>query len=148
MWLSPWRLALNTMTLGFDLRAEASPSQLTDEVVKSSAIEGEHLDPEAFDDGNGRIARALADMVLSRPDDTQDRLYGVSSGIEGRPVWPQSAARRRARGSKAEDGSHDSITAQSIVARMSSVAIEPLAIEPSPHRPVRLLYVPTLGEDD
>ena len=31
--------------LGFDVRAETSVSTLTDEVVRSSAIEGEHLDP-------------------------------------------------------------------------------------------------------
>ena len=31
--------------LGFDVRAETSVSVLTDEVVRSSAIEGEHLDP-------------------------------------------------------------------------------------------------------
>ena len=31
--------------LGFDLRTEAQVSVLTDEVVRSSAIEGEHLDP-------------------------------------------------------------------------------------------------------
>ncbi|MBD3334196.1 MAG: DUF4172 domain-containing protein, partial [Candidatus Eisenbacteria bacterium] len=31
-------------TLGFDLRSEANLTALTDEVVKSSAIEGEHLD--------------------------------------------------------------------------------------------------------
>ncbi len=32
-------------TLGFELRTEASLTALTDEVVKSSAIEGEHLNP-------------------------------------------------------------------------------------------------------
>jgi len=32
--------------LGFDLRAEAGLTALTDEIVKSSAIEGEHLNPE------------------------------------------------------------------------------------------------------
>lgn len=32
--------------LGFDLRTEANLTALTDEVVKSSAIEGEQLDPE------------------------------------------------------------------------------------------------------
>ena len=31
--------------LGFDVRAETSVATLTDEVVRSSAIEGEHLDP-------------------------------------------------------------------------------------------------------
>lgn len=35
-----------------------------------------------FDDGNGRIARAIADMALSRADSTKERFYSMSSGIE------------------------------------------------------------------
>ena len=35
-----------------------------------------------FDDGNGRIARAIADMVLSQVDGTKDRFYSMSAGIE------------------------------------------------------------------
>jgi len=35
-----------------------------------------------FEDGNGRIARAIADMALSRADDTKDRFYSMSSRIE------------------------------------------------------------------
>ncbi len=35
-----------------------------------------------FEDGNGRIARAIADMILSRADGTRDRFYSMSSGIE------------------------------------------------------------------
>lgn len=35
-----------------------------------------------FDDGNGRIARAIADMVLAHSDGTKDRFYSMSSGIE------------------------------------------------------------------
>jgi Fic family protein len=35
-----------------------------------------------FEDGNGRIARAIADMALSRADDTKERFYSMSSGIE------------------------------------------------------------------
>jgi len=35
-----------------------------------------------FEDGNGRIARAIADMTLARADDTKDRFYSMSSGIE------------------------------------------------------------------
>ena len=42
--------------LGFDLRTEASLSTLTDEVVKSSAIEGEHLNPDQV---RSSIARKL-----------------------------------------------------------------------------------------
>jgi Fic family protein len=35
-----------------------------------------------FDDGNGRVARAIADMSLARADQTQDRFYSMSSRIE------------------------------------------------------------------
>ncbi len=35
-----------------------------------------------FEDGNGRIARAIADMTLSQADGTKDRFYSMSSGIE------------------------------------------------------------------
>jgi Fic family protein len=34
-----------------------------------------------FEDGNGRIARAIADMALARADGTQDRFYSMSSQI-------------------------------------------------------------------
>ncbi len=35
-----------------------------------------------FQDGNGRIARAIADMALARADGTKDRFYSMSSQIE------------------------------------------------------------------
>jgi Fic family protein len=35
-----------------------------------------------FDDGNGRIARALTDMILSRSDDSRYRFYSMSSQIQ------------------------------------------------------------------
>lgn len=35
-----------------------------------------------FEDGNGRIARAIADMALSNADRTEDRFYSMSSAIE------------------------------------------------------------------
>ena len=34
-----------------------------------------------YDDGNGRIARAIADLVLSRCDGTDTRLYSMSAEI-------------------------------------------------------------------
>jgi Fic family protein len=51
--------------LGFDLRSEASLSALTDEVVKSSAIEGEHLNPEEV---RSSIARKLGLDVAGLPE--------------------------------------------------------------------------------
>ena len=35
-----------------------------------------------FEDGNGRIARAIGDMALARADSTPDRFYSLSSQIE------------------------------------------------------------------
>ncbi len=35
-----------------------------------------------FDDGNGRIARAIADMLLAHADGSPDRFYSMSSQIE------------------------------------------------------------------
>lgn len=35
-----------------------------------------------FEDGNGRIARAIGDMVLARADGTSDRFYSLSSQID------------------------------------------------------------------
>ena len=35
-----------------------------------------------FEDGNGRIARAIADMSLARADGTKDRFYSMSSQID------------------------------------------------------------------
>ena len=35
-----------------------------------------------FEDGNGRIARAIADMALARADDTPQRFYSMSAQIE------------------------------------------------------------------
>ena len=51
--------------LGFDLRSEASLSALTNEVVKSSAIEGEHLNPEEV---RSSIARKLGLDVAGLPE--------------------------------------------------------------------------------
>ena len=35
-----------------------------------------------FEDGNGRIARAIGDLALARADGTQDRFYSLSSQLE------------------------------------------------------------------
>ncbi len=48
-----------------------------------------------FDDGNGRIARAIADMALSQADGTKDRFYSMSSGIEQRAEGVLPPARIR-----------------------------------------------------
>lgn len=58
-----------------------APPQV-DPVLRSGIAHFWFVTIHPFEDGNGRIARAIADMVLSRADATQDRFYSMSSGIE------------------------------------------------------------------
>ena len=51
-----------------------------------------------FDDGNGRIARAIADMSLARADDSADRYYSMSSQIESERKSYYDQLERRQRG--------------------------------------------------
>ena len=53
-----------------------------DPVLKAGIAHFWFVTIHPFADGNGRIARAIADMALSRADDTKDRFYSMSSGIE------------------------------------------------------------------
>ena len=55
-----------------------------DPVLKAGVAHFWFVTIHPFDDGNGRIARAIADMVLSRADGTKDRFYSMSSGIEAK----------------------------------------------------------------
>jgi Fic family protein len=57
------------------------PSDL-DPVLKAGVAHFWFVTIHPFDDGNGRIARAIADMALSRADGTKDRFYSMSAGIE------------------------------------------------------------------
>jgi Fic family protein len=58
-----------------------SPSD-PDPVLKAAVAHLWFVTIHPFDDGNGRIARAIADMALSRADGSKDRFYSMSSGIE------------------------------------------------------------------
>lgn len=51
-----------------------------------------------FEDGNGRIARAITDMALARADGISDRFYSLSSQIETEPkqYYDQLEAQQRA----------------------------------------------------
>ena len=51
-----------------------------------------------FDDGNGRIARAITDMSLARADDSADRYYSTSSQIEAEQSAYYDHLERRQRG--------------------------------------------------
>ena len=53
-----------------------------DPVLKAAIAHFWFVTIHPFEDGNGRIARAIADMALSQADKTKERFYSMSSGIE------------------------------------------------------------------
>lgn len=54
-----------------------------DPVLKAAITHFWFVTIHPFEDGNGRIARGLADMMLARGDGCRDRFYGMSTQIEG-----------------------------------------------------------------
>ena len=54
----------------------------TDPVIKAGIAHLWFVTIHPFEDGNGRIARAIGDMALARADGTPDRFYSLSSQIE------------------------------------------------------------------
>lgn len=54
----------------------------TDPVIKAGIAHLWFVTIHPFEDGNGRIARAIADMALARADQTRERFYSMSSQIE------------------------------------------------------------------
>jgi Fic family protein len=61
-----------------------SPPASLDPVLKAGVAHLWFVTIHPFDDGNGRIARAIAEMALSQADGTKERFYSMSSGIEAR----------------------------------------------------------------
>lgn len=53
-----------------------------DPVLKAGIAHFWFVTLHPFEDGNGRIARAIGDMALARADSTSDRFYSLSSQIE------------------------------------------------------------------
>lgn len=53
-----------------------------DLVIKSAIAHFWFVTIHPFDDGNGRIARAIADMMLSRSEESGQRFYSMSSHIQ------------------------------------------------------------------
>jgi Fic family protein len=53
-----------------------------DPVLKSAIAHLWYVTIHPFEDGNGRIARAIADMALARSDGTSERFYSMSAQIE------------------------------------------------------------------
>jgi Fic family protein len=58
-----------------------SPIEI-DPVLKAGIAHFWFVTIHPFEDGNGRIARAIADMALARADGAADRFYGMSAQIE------------------------------------------------------------------
>lgn len=65
---------------GFIKWFNAAPTM--DPVLKAGIAHFWFVTIHPFEDGNGRIARAIADMALARADGTKDRFYSMSSQIE------------------------------------------------------------------
>jgi len=56
--------------------------QKIDPVLKTGIAHLWFVTIHPFEDGNGRIARAIADMMLARADGVKDRFYSMSARIE------------------------------------------------------------------
>ena len=56
--------------------------QNLDPVLKAGIAHFYFVTIHPFEDGNGRIARAISDMALARADKTSERFYSLSSQIE------------------------------------------------------------------
>jgi len=54
----------------------------TDPVLKAGVAHFWFVTIHPFEDGNGRIARAIADLALARAEETEQRFYSLSSQIE------------------------------------------------------------------
>jgi Fic family protein len=54
----------------------------TDPVIRAGIAHLWFVTIHPFEDGNGRIARAIADMALARSDRSKDRFYSMSTEIE------------------------------------------------------------------
>ena len=86
------RLLGRMQGLGFDLKREASLSTLTYDVVKSSAIEGETLEPEAV---RSSIARRLGIDIAGLPPTSRDVDGIVDMMLDATQQWAQPLTRNR-----------------------------------------------------
>lgn len=70
------KIEMNKFLTWFNQPAE------TDLVIKSSLAHFWFVTIHPFDDGNGRIARAIADMVLAQSEKSKQRFYSMSAQIQ------------------------------------------------------------------
>ena len=70
----------------------------TDPVIRAGIAHLWFVTIHPFEDGNGRIARAIVDMALARADGAPDRFYSLSSQIETerKQYYDQLEAQQRA----------------------------------------------------
>lgn len=68
-----------------------------DTVIKAGIAHFWFVTIHPFEDGNGRIARAIADMALARSDNSKDRFYSMSAQIESeqKSYYAQLEAQQR-----------------------------------------------------
>lgn len=64
------------------INGNPSDTRNSDSLIKSAVAHLWFLTIHPFDDGNGRIARTISDMLLCRSDRTSARFYSMSSQIE------------------------------------------------------------------
>lgn len=69
-----------------------------DPVLKAGIAHFRFVTIHPFEDGNGRIARAIADMALARADGTADRFYSMSAQIESERIQYYDHLERGQRG--------------------------------------------------
>ena len=70
-----------------------------DPVLKAGVAHFWFITLHPFEDGNGRIARAIADMTLARADQTPQRFYSMSAQIEAERKHYYEQLERQQRGS-------------------------------------------------
>lgn len=78
--IPPAQVASEMRTLLNWLNDDCATQQL-DPVLKAAIAHFWFIIIHPFDDGNGRIARALTDLLLARSDGSSDRFYSMSSQI-------------------------------------------------------------------
>ena len=71
----------------------------SDWVVKAALAHLWFVTIHPFDDGNGRIARAIADMALARSDNSAQRFYSMSAKIEQKRAQYYEILERTQKGS-------------------------------------------------
>ncbi len=71
-------------------------SAAVDPLIKAAIAHLWFITIHPFEDGNGRIARAIADMALARADGMRDRFYSMSAQIEAeRTIYYQQLERQQ-----------------------------------------------------